>query len=179
MKPVRVLVHPSDSLANIEARLREAGFKRAAVAEAGKLVRVISIDGYRPGRARGLVERDSRGCHDWGADQRRGNRDSRRGAGSPVGSKGQLANRLRRQPAPRCGPGPDIGDRPRVSIRGQQGVRGWSPRPSARSQRTFRQKRDASLTVRPLVGYAGASNQPELCAHHFPRPWCALDLARG
>jgi hypothetical protein len=68
MKPVRVLVHPSDSLANIEARLREAGFKRAAVAEAGKLVRVISIDGYRPGRARGLVERDSRGCHDWGAD---------------------------------------------------------------------------------------------------------------
>jgi CIC family chloride channel protein len=43
MDPVRVLVHPCESLASVEGRLRETGLKRAAVVEAGKLVGVISL----------------------------------------------------------------------------------------------------------------------------------------
>jgi CBS domain-containing protein len=43
MDPVRVLVHPSDSLASVEGRFRKAGVKSAAVVNAGKLVGVVSL----------------------------------------------------------------------------------------------------------------------------------------
>jgi CIC family chloride channel protein len=43
MEPVRVLVHRQDAVADVEARLKEAGVKRAAVVDAGRLVGVISL----------------------------------------------------------------------------------------------------------------------------------------
>jgi CIC family chloride channel protein len=42
MEPVRVLIHPADVVTNVERRLREAGVKRAAVVEAGRLMGVVS-----------------------------------------------------------------------------------------------------------------------------------------